>query len=146
MGRDPSAPGPSEASLAPRVRLWVDECLSPTLVGVCQERGYWATCNRDRGMLGRKDPELYSEVVAEDAILVTNNESDFIALCEEAQLHPGLIVMPQSPRDRQARDLRAILDYLEARSTAEEQPPRSFMFNRVVEMEEDCTIGDFPLP
>lgn len=97
-------------------------------------------------MLGRKDPWLYPEVAGEDAVFVTNNESDFIALCEEAQLHPGLIVMPQSLRDRQAHDLRAILDYLEARSSAEGQPPRSFMLNRVVEMEEDRTIDDFPLP
>lgn len=51
--------------LARSVKLWIDECLSPALVGEAQRHGYEATCNRDRGMLGVADPSLLKRVVAE---------------------------------------------------------------------------------
>jgi hypothetical protein len=47
------------------VRLWFDEDLSPTLVQVANERGFAATCNRDRAVLGCKDPDLRSLVQGE---------------------------------------------------------------------------------
>ena len=33
------------------MKLWIDECLSPTLVEQANRRGYWATCNRNRDLL-----------------------------------------------------------------------------------------------
>lgn len=51
------------------MKLWIDECLSPALVGEAQHHGFEATSNRDRGMLGAADPDLLERVVAELAEL-----------------------------------------------------------------------------
>jgi predicted nuclease of predicted toxin-antitoxin system len=61
------------------VKLWIDECLSPTLVARANRRGYWATCNRDRDLLGVRDDALHKIVIDEEAVFVTNNEVDFVA-------------------------------------------------------------------
>lgn len=45
------------------MKLWIDECLTPTLVGRANDRGYWATCNRDRGLLGALDENLHPIVI-----------------------------------------------------------------------------------
>ena len=55
------------------MKLWFDEDLSPTLVQVANERGFEATCNRDRGLLGATDAELRAIVQAEGFVLVTDN-------------------------------------------------------------------------
>ena len=47
------------------MKLWVDECLSPTLVARANRRGYWATCNRDRNLLGVADKDLHELVIEE---------------------------------------------------------------------------------
>jgi predicted nuclease of predicted toxin-antitoxin system len=62
------------------VKLWIDECLSPTLVARANSRGYWATCNRDRNLLGIRDQALHKIVIDEEAVFVTNDEADFVAL------------------------------------------------------------------
>lgn len=61
------------------MKLWIDECLSPTLVGRANRRGYWATCNRDRDLLGIADNNLHEIVINEEAVFVTNDEADFVA-------------------------------------------------------------------
>jgi hypothetical protein len=58
LGARECAPRAPRTSLVPRrtrigllprsVKLWIDECLSPTLVGAARRRGYEATCNRNR--------------------------------------------------------------------------------------------------
>lgn len=58
------------------MRLWIDECLSPTLVAVARRR-HEATCNEYRGLLQAKDPALYRVVSDEEWVLVTNNERHF---------------------------------------------------------------------
>ena len=80
------------------MKLWIDECLSPTLVKRANRRGYWATCNRDRDLLGASDAVLHEIVIGEEAVFVTNNESDFVALCQEVDLHTGLLILPQTDR------------------------------------------------
>lgn len=65
------------------MRLWIDECLSPTLVAVAQDR-YEATCNEYRGMLHVSDRALFAVLGSERWVLVTNNEADFRALAREA--------------------------------------------------------------
>jgi len=54
------------------LKLWIDECLSPTLVTAANSLGYDVTCNRDRGMLGALDSELYATASVADFTLVTN--------------------------------------------------------------------------
>jgi hypothetical protein len=38
-------------------RLFLDDCLSPSLVGMAIDAGFEATCSRDRGLLGAKRSE-----------------------------------------------------------------------------------------
>jgi predicted nuclease of predicted toxin-antitoxin system len=83
------------------MKLWIDEDLSPSLVEVGHRHGLDATCNRDRGMLGRSDVEVLARCIKEDRTLVTNNYGDFRRLCEAHSIHPGLIVLPTLARETQ---------------------------------------------
>lgn len=55
------------------MRLWIDECLTPTLVGVAQRRCE-ATCNEYRGLLNAQDEALYAVISQEEWVLVTNDD------------------------------------------------------------------------
>jgi hypothetical protein len=129
------------------VRLWIDECLSPTLVGVAQRRCE-ATCNVHRGLLRAKDPVLYDVISQEEWVLVTNNDRDFRALTKREGLHSGLIVLPQRSGVDQPPMLEAALDYIDQHSAKAGTPAAAWMTNRVVEYhDEDDTIsaGEWPL-
>jgi predicted nuclease of predicted toxin-antitoxin system len=67
------------------VKLWIDECLSPTLVERANQRGYWATCNRDRELLGIQDEHLHEIAIEEEVVFATNNEADFAVLYPECR-------------------------------------------------------------
>jgi predicted nuclease of predicted toxin-antitoxin system len=123
------------------VRLWVDECLSPTLVRVVQRR-YEATCNEYRSLLRAQDEALYPVISQEEWVLVTNNYRDFRALAMHAGLHPGLIVLPQRTRPDQPPMLEAVLDHIELHSAKADMPPAAWMTNRMVEYhDQDDTIS-----
>jgi hypothetical protein len=47
------------------------------------------------------DDELLALAVSEEFVFVTNNHADFMGLCANAELHTGLVVLPQRPRDAQ---------------------------------------------
>jgi hypothetical protein len=129
------------------VKLWIDECLSPALVGEAQRHGFEATCNRDRGLLGAADPDLLERVVAEGFVLVTNNEADFVRLCESSDVHGGLVVLPQSRRDDQLRRLDSALAHIEERARSAGEAPADWMLNRVVEVDaRSDACADYPLP
>jgi predicted nuclease of predicted toxin-antitoxin system len=107
------------------VKLWIDECLSPTLVARAHRRGYWATCNRDRDLLGVADDILHGLVIDEEAVFVTNDEADFVALYRQVDLHTGLLILPQAgTREELWPLLDAALDYIERQAkTGRRQPP-----------------------
>lgn len=71
------------------MRLFVDENLSPALVSVAHDRGYDATCARDRNLLGEPDPVILDFCVADDRVCATNNADDFRELIGDVELHPG---------------------------------------------------------
>jgi predicted nuclease of predicted toxin-antitoxin system len=106
--------------------------LTPTLEGVAHERGYEATSNRRRGLLAAPDSELFPIVVAEDWVLVTNNEVDFRKLAVAYGLHPGLVILPQGRADQQRSWLGLVIDFIEARSEEDGEEPRAWMTCRVV--------------
>jgi predicted nuclease of predicted toxin-antitoxin system len=109
MGHRRAHPGePAASPRAGRVRLWIDECLSPTLVDVAQRR-YEATCNKHRGLLNALDDALYAVVSQEEWVLVTDDD-DFLALAMHTGLHSGLILLPQRTRSDQPPMLEAVLD------------------------------------
>lgn len=81
------------------VRLLIDECLSPELVGIAEARGIECAHVAHRGWGGYKDWELMREVVAGDWTLVTNNAIDFRGRDGtgghhgKAELHAGLVCL-----------------------------------------------------
>jgi len=129
------------------LKLWIDECLSPTLVDRANRRGLWATCNRDRNLLGELDERLYPIVLDEEAVFVTNNESDFRSLSRDAGLHGGLIVLPQGPRrETQWLLLDKAVDYVAAQAEAHGEAPADWMVNKYVEVELNGSVTHRDLP
>ena len=83
-------------------KMLIDECLSPSLVGLAIEAGHVeSTCVRDRGWLGVKDWRLVELAVGGDYTLVTHNAMDFRGKGREEQgghyalldIHAGLICL-----------------------------------------------------
>jgi predicted nuclease of predicted toxin-antitoxin system len=129
------------------VKLWIDECLSPTLVARANRRGYWATCNRDRDLLGIADKILHELVIEEEAVFVTNDAADFVALYREVDLHPGLLIFPQTDRREALWPLLdAALDYIEQKADAAGEIVAEWMLNKRVEVNPSgkATHGDLP--
>jgi predicted nuclease of predicted toxin-antitoxin system len=129
------------------VKLWIDECLSPTLVERANRRGYWATCNRDRDLLGVRDRILHKIVIGEEAVFVTNDEADFVALYKQVDLHTGLLILPQAPtREALWPLLDAALDYIEQLAEAADETAAQWMLNKQVEIDPSgkATHGDLP--
>jgi hypothetical protein len=129
------------------VKLWIDECLSPTLVERANRRGYWATCNRDRDLLGVRDDALHKIVIGEEAVFVTNNEADFVALYRRVDLHTGLLILPQTQkREGLWPLLDAALDYIERQAKAVAETAAEWMLNRRVEIDPSGTATHEDLP
>lgn len=118
------------------MKLWIDECLSPTLVERANRRGYWATCNRDRDLLGVSDRVLHKRVLEEEAVFVTNDEADFVALYRRVDLHTGLLILPQAEkREALWPLLDAALDYIERQAKASAESAAEWMLNKRVEVD-----------
>jgi Domain of unknown function (DUF5615) len=129
------------------VKLWIDECLSPTLVERANRRGYWATCNRNRDLLGIRDDALHRIVIDEEAVFVTNNEADFVVLCRRVDLHTGLLILPQTQRREALWPLLdAALDYIEGQARATTETAAEWMLNRRVEVDPSGTATHEDLP
>jgi predicted nuclease of predicted toxin-antitoxin system len=128
------------------VRLFVDENLSPRLVSVTHDRGYDATCARDRNLLGALDPEILDLCLGEDRVCVTNNAGDFRELVGNVDLHPGLIVLPNIARKSQFKLFDRALDFIEQQAEAASQAPRDLMVNHVLEVDESGSCERHELP
>lgn len=129
------------------MKLWIDECLTPALVGRAHTHGYEATCTRDRGLLGMRDDELLAIAIAEEFVFVTNNHADFIGLCATTELHTGLVVLPQRPRDAQLPLFSDAIAHIERHAALAREAPADWMLNRVVEIDSESeTCRNVPLP
>lgn len=129
------------------MKLWIDECLSPTLVERANRHGYWATCNRDRDLLGVRDDALHEVVIDEEAVFVTNNEADFVALYRRIDLHTGLLILPQTQkREALWPLLDAALDYIERQAKAAAETAAEWMLNKRVEIDPSGTATHDDLP
>jgi hypothetical protein len=129
------------------VKFWIDECLTPALVGIAHKHGYEATCTRDRGVLGMPDEELLALAVGDEFVFVTNNHADFIGLCSNAELHTGLVVLPQRPRDAQLPLFSDAISHIEQQADRAGEAPADWMLNRVVEVDDEsgeCTDASLP--
>lgn len=129
------------------MKLWIDECLSPTLVERANLRGYWATCNRDRSLLGVRDRVLHKIVIDEEAVFVTNDEADFDLLYQQVDPHTGLLILPQAERREALWPLLdAVLDYIEQQASGKNETPAEWMLNKRVEAGLDGSIKHSDLP
>jgi predicted nuclease of predicted toxin-antitoxin system len=129
------------------VKFWIDECLSPTLVARANRRGYWATCNRDRSLLGVADKNLHGVVIDEEAVFVTNDEADFVGLYRQVDLHTGLLILPQTDtREALWPMFDAALDYIEREAGTADETAAEWMFNKRVYISPDGnpTHNNFP--
>lgn len=123
------------------LKFFIDECLSPTLARRLNERGIDAFHPLDVGKRGHPDHVVLKQCIEEDRILVTENAQDFRGLMGRKDMHPGLIIFPSIDREGTWQLLEAVLSYL-----ARQPDPRDYMFNRVLEVDEDETIRDHQLP
>ena len=151
MGEGQPAAGASgqEAAGRPRcgVKLWIDECLSPTLVERANLRGYWATCNRDRNLLGVRDGCLTRSSLTRK--LSSSRTTRPISTCSTRQvdLHTGLLILPQAERREALWPLLdAALDYIEQQASGKDETPAEWMLNKRVEAGLDGSIKHSDLP
>lgn len=129
------------------MKLWIDECLSPTLVERVNHRGYWATCNRDRDLLGASDKALHKRVIDEEAVFVTNDEADFVALYRQVDLHTGLLILPQAEkREALWPLLDTALGYIERQAKAAAETTAEWMLNKRVDIDPSGTATHEDLP
>ena len=124
------------------VKLFIDECLSPTLAERANARGdCWADHPRDLNRLEDSDAEVLKRCLEEDRIIVTANAEDFRKLVGGVEIHPGLIILASVGRERQWALLELALEHASQRGEV-----RSVMLNHVIEVAKDgsCTFYELP--
>jgi predicted nuclease of predicted toxin-antitoxin system len=123
------------------VRLFIDECLSPTLARRLNESGeHDAIHPLDLGRRGERDDSVIERCLAEDRVIVTENARDFRMLLGRVDLHPGLIILPAIDREGTWRMLRTVIDFLTARGD-----PMKIMVNHVIEIDLLASITLSPI-
>lgn len=128
------------------VRFFIDENLSPSLVRICNDAGFDATCSRDRRRLGDEDPSVAELCFEEERVCVTVNAGDFRQLAEHNGLHAGLVTMPSARGERQRELMAAAITAVLDLAAAAGEEPAAFMINRVLEVEADGTWAVYDLP
>ncbi|MGE0409948.1 MAG: DUF5615 family PIN-like protein [Amphiplicatus sp.] len=124
------------------MRLFIDECLSPSLATELNESGeHDARAPLHYGRRGEPDHVVLRRCINEDLVIVTENARDFRALIGAEEIHPGLIILPCVGREASAALLAAAIAFLEARGD-----PQDMMVNHVLEVVEDGSCKLFPLP
>jgi hypothetical protein len=93
------------------------------------------------GSCGSPDHAVLARCVDEDRILITENARAFRALIGRLDMHPGLIILPSIDREGTWRLLEAVLYFL-----GQQEDPRDYMFNRVLEVSEEAIIKSYQLP
>ena len=109
------------------------------------EIGHYAVHPRNQGGMGEPDHVVLARATRENLVIVTENAGDFRALVACEEIHPGIIIIPCTSRDRSKAYLLAAIEYLAGRGD-----PDDVMVNHVLEVEEGATGGIvmrlYPLP
>jgi len=94
-----------------RVKLLLDENISPKIAEVLRREGVDACGVRDRGLLEASDAEVFRRAFAEDRVVVTANVDDFYALAHSYDLHAGVVLVESGDlaRDDQLVLVRAAI-------------------------------------
>ncbi|WP_018290065.1 DUF5615 family PIN-like protein [Verrucomicrobium sp. 3C] len=93
------------------------------------------------GQRAQPDHKVLEKCIAEDRILVTQNARDFRRLVGNAELHPGLIILPSVDREGTWRLLESALGFLETKGK-----PEDAIVNHVLEVDTSGAITFSPLP
>ncbi|KPF62376.1 hypothetical protein IP88_14835 [alpha proteobacterium AAP81b] len=84
------------------MRFLIDECLSPSLVGLAHQNGHDASHVGHLGLGRTPDHLLMPVIIGGDYSFVTNNRRDFLRLYRSVNLHAGLlIILPAAVRAEQ---------------------------------------------
>jgi predicted nuclease of predicted toxin-antitoxin system len=125
-----------------RVKLFIDECLSPQLAIRLNKFGrHDAIHPLHMGRRGEPDYRVLQRCVAEDRVVVTENARDFRRLLGKTKIHPGLIILPSIDREGTWRLLQKAIAYLEALGD-----PADVTVNHVLEIDEAGAITLQSLP
>ncbi len=119
-------------------KFLIDECVSPGLASRAKDRGHQAFHVTWLKLEGARDTALATYAMGEEAIIVTNNGSDFRPIYKALDIHPGLIVVvPSCHKEEQLRLFDLVLDRLESASDT---------INKLIEVSSEgvVTISDFP--
>ncbi len=93
------------------------------------------------------DPQLHPLVIHEEAVFVTNNESDFVSLSRSVDLHTGLLILPQTASREEAWPLLDVaLDYIEEQAREAGEEASDWMLNKLVEVDEGGSARHAYLP
>jgi predicted nuclease of predicted toxin-antitoxin system len=120
------------------LKFLIDECLSPRLVAVANERGFEAYHVAHRGWGGLSDHQLLERLLGDELILVTNNRDDFVHLVAAVELHPGLVVILENVR--RGEQIALFEAGLAAISKVKS------LVNKVVEIDREGGVTFFELP
>lgn len=124
------------------MKLFIDECLSPSLARLLNESGeHDALHPRDYGRLGERDDEVLARCLEEDRVIVTENAVDFRKLVAREEIHPGLIILPNVTRDASHALLLAAIAHLDTLGVGSD-----VMINHVLEIDVDGTLQLYSLP
>ena len=124
-------PSPPSTAWWRRVKLLLDEHLSPRLTTRCAEFGVFAQSVVHLNLHNTPDSEIWNYACDHDFTVVTTNARDFLLLLE-VDIHPGLILLRESglTRAEQWDRLARVLEYI----AAQPEPGANYMVNRVIEI------------
>lgn len=109
------------------------------------EIGHYTVHPRNQGGIGDPDHVVLSRATRENLVIVTANARDFRALVAKEAIHPGMILIPSTSRERSKRLILSAIDYL-----VEQGDPEDLMVNHVLEVdasaEDAIQFSIYPLP
>jgi predicted nuclease of predicted toxin-antitoxin system len=114
------------------MRLFIDECLSPTFARQLAELGHDAIHPLHVGRRGQLDHTVKDACIAEDQVIVTENVGDSKSLLGKEPIHPGVVALPQTSRARSWALIRAALSHHERRHGN----PMDALVNHCLELDE----------
>ena len=115
------------------VRLFLDECISPEIAHALSSQGDHVVLHpRNDGGLSAPDHRVLARCIDQNLVLVTQNARDFRSLVGRQAIHPGLVILPNLPRDQTERLIRAAVGYL-----VQIGNPMDAMVNCVLDVAED---------
>ena len=112
------------------LRLLLDEHISPSLTAKLAEIGVFAQAVAHVGLSGQPDRVVWAFALQHEMAVVTTNVADFLDLADDAELHPGLILLRESGLNRQQQwdRLEPAVRFVQAQQGAD------YLLNKVIDI------------